>query len=115
MFDIWPKISFFSQICLDKLGNLETRIDVVAKLTAELVHTRAHCRTLGLNIPEGGDCQDGGVEMFLLTFFYAKHRALISLAVETSLVTAYFTSKATFVQMFKCFQQYGGQAELIKL
>ena len=55
------------------------------------------------------------VEMFLLTFFYAKHRALISLAVGTSLVTAYFTSKATFVQMFKCFQQYGGQAELIKL
>ena len=55
------------------------------------------------------------MEMFLLTFFYAKHRALISLAVETSLVTAYFTSKATFVQMFKCFQQDGSQAELIKL
>ena len=55
------------------------------------------------------------VEMFP-TFFYAKHRALISLAVQTSLATAYFTSKATFVQMLKCFQQYGGQqAKLIKL
>ena len=54
------------------------------------------------------------VEMF--PTFYAKHRSLVSLAVETSRVTAYFTSKATFVQMFKCFEQYGaGQAELIKL
>ena len=44
----------------DKLGYLETRVDVVAKLTAELVHIRSHCWTLGLNIPEGGDCQDAG-------------------------------------------------------
>ena len=48
--------------------------------------------------------------------FYAKHRCpLISLAVGTSRVTAYFTSKATFVQMLKCFEQdEAGQAELIK-
>ena len=93
---------------------LETRIDVVPKLIAE-VHARAHRWTLGLNIPEGGNCQDAGCGN-VSDIFYAKHRALISLAVQTSLATAYFTSKATFVQMLKCFQQYGGQqAKLIKL
>ena len=52
-----------------------------------------------MNIPGGEDCQDEGGGN--VSTFYAKHRSLISLAVGTSLVTAYFTSKATFVQMFE--------------
>ena len=92
---------------------LETGVDVVPKLAAQ-VHARPHRWALGLNIPGEGDCQDEGGEN--VSTFYAKHRSLISLAVGTSLVTAYFTSKATFVQMFKYFEQDGGrQAELIKL
>ena len=59
MFHNWRNVSF-SLIFGTNCANLETRIDVVTKLTAELVHTRSHCRTLGLNIPEGGDCQDAG-------------------------------------------------------
>jgi len=85
-------------------GVLKTGVDVVAELAAD-VHARSHRWALGLNIPGEGDCQDEGGGN--VSTFYAKHRSLISLAVGTSLVTAYFTSKATFVQMFKCCEQDG--------
>ena len=48
--------TFFRPLCPQYL---ETRIDVVPKLIAE-VHARSHRWTLGLNIPEGGNCQDAG-------------------------------------------------------
>ena len=97
----------------NNFAHLEAGVDVVAELAAD-VHARSHRWALGLNIPGGGDCQDKGGGN--VSTFYAKHRSLISLAVGTSLVTAYFTSKATFVQMFKCCEQDGArQAELIKL
>ena len=60
MFHIRPKISFSWTFLQKNFANLETCVDVVTKLTAKLVHTRSHRWTLGLNIPEGGDCQDAG-------------------------------------------------------
>ena len=87
---------------------LKTSVDVVTKLVSQ-VHAGAHRWTLCLYIPEEGHRKvEGGEVFFTLFMLNIALCSNISCRFGTSfVVTAYFTSKATFVQMFKCFHPAG--------